>query len=57
MPASYLLEDIVVYANSSIEEDWRQKNIQEDISRLHTQEQSKGIANPAQIDREGHCLA
>ncbi len=57
MSATYLLKDVVVYADSGVKEDWRQENIQEDISRLHTQEQSKGVANPAQIDWEGHCLA
>ena len=38
MSATYLLEDVVVYADSGVKEDWRQENIQEDISRFHTQE-------------------
>ncbi len=53
----YLLEDIVVYPHSGVEEDGRQEHVQKDVSRLHPQEQGEGISNPSQVQGEGQRLA
>lgn len=52
----YLLEDVEVYAHGCVKEDGRQEDIEEDICRLHAQEEGKGVPKAPQIDWEGNTL-